>query len=142
RSIGSTIGTTHVSLMKFAQASASSRVQPAARRVACVLDDARARVARRAAVEARARRRRAGHRQRADRVAAALPVRALGQAAREGELRRADGVSSRVGAPRPRGRRDRKSTRLNSSHVKIAYAGFCWTRKETSYTNGELITVA
>src|SRR5690606_40866371 len=27
------------------------------------------------------------------------------------------------------GRRDRKSTRLNSSHVKISYAVFCWKKK-------------
>src|SRR5690606_41293904 len=26
--------------------------------------------------------------------------------------------------------RDRKSTRLNSSHVKISYAGFCWKKKK------------
>src|SRR5207249_5805076 len=25
--------------------------------------------------------------------------------------------------------RDRKSTRLNSSHVSISYAGFCWKKK-------------
>src|SRR6266700_5907932 len=29
-----------------------------------------------------------------------------------------------------RGRRDRKSTRLNSSHVKIAYAVFCLKKKK------------
>src|SRR5690606_41236442 len=30
---------------------------------------------------------------------------------------------------RPRGRADRKSTRLNSSHVKISYAVFCVKKK-------------
>src|SRR5690606_41659823 len=43
--------------------------------------------------------------------------------------------------PRPRRRatvrrggpgRDRKSTRLNSSHVKISYAGFCLKKKRTA----------
>src|SRR6266511_5067031 len=33
-------------------------------------------------------------------------------------------------AGRPRSR-DRKSTRLNSSHVKISYAVFCWKKKKT-----------
>src|SRR5699024_11311844 len=28
------------------------------------------------------------------------------------------------------GIRDRKSTRLNSSHVSISYAGFCWKKKK------------
>src|SRR5690625_6175266 len=28
------------------------------------------------------------------------------------------------------GRRDRKSTRLNSSHVAISYAVFCWKKKK------------
>src|SRR5690606_40489976 len=27
---------------------------------------------------------------------------------------------------------DRKSTRLNSSHVKISYAVFCWKKKKTA----------
>src|SRR5436309_9378194 len=31
---------------------------------------------------------------------------------------------------RPAGRRDRKSTRLNSSHVKISYAVFCLKKKK------------
>src|SRR5690606_41970060 len=33
-------------------------------------------------------------------------------------------------ALRDRGRRDRKSTRLNSSHVKISYAVFCLKKKK------------
>src|SRR5207249_9725991 len=43
----------------------------------------------------------------------------------------------RAGRPRPRGRaplgaapRDRKSTRLNSSHVSISYAVFCLKKKK------------
>src|SRR5690606_40251756 len=47
------------------------------------------------------------------------------------------------GQPRPRGaseeegaadaeHQDRKSTRLNSSHVKISYAVFCLKKKQTS----------
>src|SRR5690606_39765985 len=28
--------------------------------------------------------------------------------------------------------KDRKSTRLNSSHVKIPYAAFCWKQKKTA----------
>src|SRR5690606_41564258 len=44
--------------------------------------------------------------------------------------------------PRLAGRRhhalpgaDRKSTRLNSSHVKISYAVFCWKKKKYITTN-------
>src|SRR5690606_39912506 len=33
-----------------------------------------------------------------------------------------------------RHRRDRKSTRLNSSHVKISYAVFCLKKKKTAFT--------
>src|SRR5216684_5736070 len=34
--------------------------------------------------------------------------------------------------PRPRGRRDRKSTRLNSSHGYISYAVFCLKKKKNT----------
>src|SRR3989442_11755877 len=34
--------------------------------------------------------------------------------------------------PRPVRIRDRKSTRLNSSHVRISYAVFCFKKKKTS----------
>src|SRR5436309_11104751 len=34
--------------------------------------------------------------------------------------------------------RDRKSTRLNSSHVKISYAVFCLKKKKKSNTNSKL----
>src|SRR5690606_40203580 len=41
---------------------------------------------------------------------------------------------ARARAPRRRlRRRDRKSTRLNSSHVKISYAVFCLKEKTSSY---------
>src|SRR6266513_4472404 len=47
--------------------------------------------------------------------------------------------SSRIGAPlvlsntsRPSG--DRKSTRLNSSHVSMSYAGFCLKKKKMWFT--------
>src|SRR5437660_10990725 len=36
------------------------------------------------------------------------------------------------GGPRRRSRPDRKSTRLNSSHVAISYAVFCLKKKKTS----------
>src|SRR5215203_6005832 len=39
-------------------------------------------------------------------------------------------ATDRVGAPRRRGRRDRKSTRLNSSHANISYAVFCLKKKK------------
>src|SRR5690606_42033511 len=35
----------------------------------------------------------------------------------------------------PQDRLDRKSTRLNSSHVKISYAVFCLKKKKTTYQN-------
>src|SRR3712207_7395794 len=44
------------------------------------------------------------------------------------------GLSRLVGAPRPvleRAHRDRKSTRLNSSHANISYAVFCLKKKKT-----------
>src|SRR3989442_3179298 len=42
------------------------------------------------------------------------------------------GVERRVAAGRQRylGRQDRKSTRLNSSHVRISYAVFCLKKKK------------
>src|SRR5690606_41737141 len=41
----------------------------------------------------------------------------------------------RLGLRRRRRRRDRKSTRLNSSHVKISYAVFCLKKKSSVYTS-------
>src|SRR5688572_32494772 len=37
----------------------------------------------------------------------------------------------------PRLRRDRKSTRLNSSHSQISYAVFCLKKKKKTHTNEE-----
>src|SRR5690625_5758469 len=37
--------------------------------------------------------------------------------------------------------KDRKSTRLNSSHVAISYAVFCLKKKNTIYTHIEHITI-
>src|SRR5690349_23348045 len=42
---------------------------------------------------------------------------------------RGDGVH-RVGQPAGEHRQDRKSTRLNSSHVEISYAVFCLKKKK------------
>src|SRR5690606_40177048 len=39
---------------------------------------------------------------------------------------------------RKRGSRDRKSTRLNSSHVKISYAVFCLKKKKVKDTRDDL----
>src|SRR3989442_7804987 len=41
-----------------------------------------------------------------------------------------------VGWGRPRNRGDRKSTRLNSSHVRISYAVFCLKRKSDQQQQG------
>src|SRR5690606_40892716 len=44
--------------------------------------------------------------------------------------RRADAGGHHQGQRHRFGRRDRKSTRLNSSHVKISYAVFCLKKKK------------
>src|SRR5437868_9680770 len=36
-------------------------------------------------------------------------------------------------------RRDRKSTRLNSSHVSISYAVFCLKKKKSNFANPTLV---
>src|SRR5690349_22899838 len=65
-------------------------------------------------------------------------LRDLGETA-GGRARRADRRASLGGAPpvrhadppgHGRGRGDRKSTRLNSSHVEISYAVFCLKKKK------------
>src|SRR2546426_2888757 len=50
------------------------------------------------------------------------------------------GVAGRVGARRAPGRRarDRKSTRLNSSHLVISYAVFCLKKKKKRYKSVRL----
>src|SRR5690349_23084748 len=79
----------------------------------------------------------------------ALPIFEIG-AAQRAVVRLAPGACVRQGRPgacvfafdvvhshlrcssvghRTRRRRDRKSTRLNSSHVEISYAVFCWKKK-------------
>src|SRR5207253_6518422 len=40
------------------------------------------------------------------------------------------GAAPASGRPRPKGGGDRKSTRLNSSHVAISYAVFCLKKKK------------
>src|SRR5438874_6893084 len=42
--------------------------------------------------------------------------------------------------PLPTATTDRKSTRLNSSHVEISYAVFCLKKKKTKYTKYKNIT--
>src|SRR5436305_6776475 len=49
--------------------------------------------------------------------------------------RRARGCGAAGRTPRERGRRDRKSTRLNSSHVRISYAVFCLKKKTKTTHN-------
>src|SRR5204863_9161859 len=43
--------------------------------------------------------------------------------------------------PQPRARADRKSTRLNSSHVEISYAVFCLKKKRKTANNLMILTV-
>src|SRR5439155_4679061 len=51
-------------------------------------------------------------------------------AALPSERHRAPARAHRALPDRPRGRGDRKSTRLNSSHVAISYAVFCLKKKK------------
>src|SRR2546426_3686349 len=59
----------------------------------------------------------------------ALPISCRCRARRRWRLRRSPPASSCRTACRPRG--DRKSTRLNSSHLVISYAVFCLKKKKT-----------
>src|SRR5439155_1796630 len=63
-----------------------------------------------------------------------LPVRAIacGQSGRMGHHSAAAG--------RGKGKADRKSTRLNSSHVAISYAVFCLKKKKPATTTGRRST--
>src|SRR2546427_12648355 len=62
----------------------------------------------------------------------ALPIYHPGLRAAGAVARSQDGNGRRVHHPRPaaRLRRDRKSTRLNSSHSQISYAVFCLKKKK------------
>src|SRR5258708_19042974 len=46
-------------------------------------------------------------------------------------------VGVHAGRPQRVRRRDRKSTRLNSSHQIISYARFCFEKKKIRYLQGE-----
>src|SRR5437868_10502010 len=73
----------------------------------------------------------------------ALPI--CEEAVRQGELRGAARQPDRVGAVRLRegglhvAEQDRKSTRLNSSHVSISYAVFCLKKKKNTKTQTKVI---
>src|SRR3712207_8984069 len=82
------------------------------------------------------RSRRRGHRREA---------RALGRVQREqGRGRERDPADGRrVGRPRDSGgRRDRKSTRLNSSHANISYAVFCLKKKKNNYSRMIIMSIS
>src|SRR5256885_3689179 len=49
-------------------------------------------------------------------------------------------ASRRTGGSRPRTARDRKSTRLNSSHLVISYAVFCLKKKKNHICAEEALT--
>src|SRR5690349_23067930 len=65
----------------------------------------------------------------------ALPIFAVGAGKSQIEMRRIDLQQIRPHARARRNRRDRKSTRLNSSHVEISYAVFCLKKKKKINTN-------
>src|SRR3712207_7032178 len=60
------------------------------------------------------------------RASAGWRARCGGRSARPSHDRRGNRVC------RPSGRKDRKSTRLNSSHANISYAAFCLKKKKLS----------
>src|SRR5690606_41478927 len=55
------------------------------------------------------------------------------RASRRGDQREQRSPKRGDAAPQPHGLLDRKSTRLNSSHVKISYAVFCLKKKNMAY---------
>src|SRR2546426_5397660 len=59
-----------------------------------------------------------------------LPAPAAGRRARIGWYSRLRTPGPRTGRRSGSGRRDRKSTRLNSSHLVISYAVFCLKKKK------------
>src|SRR5256885_3835427 len=52
--------------------------------------------------------------------------------------RQGEGEDGAVCRRPARGERDRKSTRLNSSHLVISYAVFCLKKKKIKYTSSSL----
>src|SRR3712207_8748398 len=58
----------------------------------------------------------------------------------QGLLRRGAGDLDEVGDRRAASARDRKSTRLNSSHANISYAVFCLKNNTTAISDGCIIT--
>src|SRR5437870_7530226 len=48
-----------------------------------------------------------------------------------------DALAQRPGVPRQQEVQDRKSTRLNSSHVAISYAVFCLKKKRAAFRQGQ-----
>src|SRR3712207_8669076 len=56
----------------------------------------------------------------------------LGVLAQRGRSRARGGLRRRVEALHDHRRRDRKSTRLNSSHANISYAVFCLKKKKNN----------
>src|SRR5207302_5809912 len=80
-----------------------------------------------ATIPGSAGRRRPGGERSPDRRGAQLLVRPRrGHGPRDAARERGDGGAARA--------EDRKSTRLNSSHVKISYAVFCLKKKKKKYT--------
>src|SRR5256885_16337860 len=63
----------------------------------------------------------------------ALPICAAGQRRHAGLAAADDAVAAAAG-PRAQLRADRKSTRLNSSHLVISYAVFCLKKKNRNRT--------
>src|SRR3989442_6020845 len=67
-----------------------------------------------------------------------LPPRHAGDSTRRAGAARGDAESdgaAQAGGPAHDRAADRKSTRLNSSHVRISYAVFCLKKKKTNVTD-------
>src|SRR5690349_23979641 len=59
-----------------------------------------------------------------------VPARGASRGSRAPSARRLDGARARSSCRRFGAATDRKSTRLNSSHVEISYAVFCLKKKK------------
>src|SRR2546430_12373643 len=71
----------------------------------------------------------------------ALPIsRGVGHLSRPAYSARSRPPGARP--PSPPGRRDRKSTRLNSSHSQISYAVFCLKKKKKPLTTRHLLLIS